>query len=36
MKEVSEITFPTSCKRSDERVDDGWVKIECEWVEFLK
>lgn len=34
MEEMSEITFLTSCKESDGWVDDGWVKLATEWVNF--
>lgn len=34
VEEMSEITFLTSCKGSDGLVDDGWVKLASEWVNF--
>lgn len=36
VEEMSEITFLTSCKGSDGSVDDGWVKLASEWVNFRK
>lgn len=36
VEEMSEITFLTSCKGSDGLVDDGWVKLASEWVNFRK
>lgn len=34
VEEMSELTFFTSCKGSDGWVDDGWVKLASEWVNF--